>query len=96
MDNPKAPFGLESFDLEAIRLRATRHELVDMSHSRRALDRLMAERKCRGCVLNSKIVCYHYVLNNVCKEKVKSLVMEGEEICAQKLCSCHNHPLTQC
>jgi len=39
------PFGLESFDLEAIRLRATRHELVDMSHGRGALDRLRAERR---------------------------------------------------
>ena len=38
------PLGLESFDLEAVRLRATRHELVDMSHGRGALDRLEAER----------------------------------------------------
>jgi len=77
MDNPKAPFGLESFDLEA-------------------LDRLMAERKCQRYLLNSKIVYYHYVLDNVYKEKVKNLVMEGEEIYSQNLCSCHNHPLTQC
>jgi hypothetical protein len=58
MYNPGAPFGLESFDLEAIRLRATRHELVDMSHGRGALDRLMAERKRRGQLLK----CYIFIL----------------------------------
>jgi hypothetical protein len=34
------PFGFESFDLVAFRPRATRHELVDMSQGRGALDRL--------------------------------------------------------
>jgi len=38
----KLPFGLESFDLEAIRLRA---------HGRGALDRLMAERQRRSQML---------------------------------------------
>ena len=36
MNNPEVPFGLESFDLEAIWLRATRHEIVYMSHGRGA------------------------------------------------------------
>ena len=54
-------FGLESFDLEAIRLRATRHELstraqaeglVDMSYGRGALNKLIAERKRWGHLLN--------------------------------------------
>jgi len=46
MNNSEATFGLESFDLEAIRLRATRHELVDTSHGREALDSLRAEMQC--------------------------------------------------
>jgi len=71
MNNSEEPFGLESFDLEAIRLRATRHELVDMSHGRgatrlelvdKSLDRLMAERQCQSHMLTTFIKHYQEVL----------------------------------